>query len=115
MASIKKVCSSYCMYWLMHIASSITHSREYWTATVNPSACYDSDELNCVLYLSFCHPVPIELGESCYNAAVCQKGFDQDGDVLELNMGSFTNYTHFYKSKLNKYWNEFKDLQFGRL
>lgn len=75
------------------------YSREYWTATVDASACYSADDISCVMFLAFCHPVPPEIGETCYNSAICQKGYDQDGNVVELSMGAFSNYTHFYESK----------------
>lgn len=73
-------------------------SREYWTATVDASACYNTNDISCVMFLAFCHPVPPEIGDTCYNSAICQKGYDQDSNVLELSMGRFTNYTHFYEN-----------------
>ena len=60
--------------------------------------CYDQSDLGCVLYFAFCHPVPLDLGAGCYNAAVCQKGNYQDSTTKELNLGSFTNFTAFYSS-----------------
>ena len=68
---------------------------------MDPSACYTSGTLTCVLYLAFCHPVSPEVGGNCYNSAVCQKSYSEDDNyVIEYNMGAFTNYTHFYESKL---------------
>ena len=66
---------------------------------MDASACYNSDDESCIMFLAFCHSVPSEIGETCSGSAICQKGRSDNGLVLELSMGRFTNFTHFYESK----------------
>ena len=65
--------------------------------------CYDQNVVGCMIYLAFCHPLPLDLGVDCYNAAVCQKEFYGNGTSKEISLGSFTNFIHFYSSKLAPY------------
>lgn len=66
---------------------------------MDSSACYGSDDNACVIFLAFCHPLPPEVGNVCYNSAVCQKGYSGDDTVQEYSMGAYRNFTQFYESK----------------
>ena len=79
--------------------------REYWMAKVDESACFDSSTSSCVFYLSFCHPIPPEIGTVCYGSSVCQISTNSSGNQTELNMGTYGNFTSFHESECEYFVN----------
>ena len=81
------------------------HSKEYWLAKVDDSVCYDSSVSTCMMYISFCHPVPPSIGAGCYGSSVCQIGTFSSGKQQELSMGAYANFTRFHESEFICWYN----------
>ncbi len=86
-------------FFLLYPSHSLSIcSKEYWMATVDNSACYDSSVSRCVFYLSFCHPVSPSINSNCYGSSVCQIGTYSD-ENRALSMGAYANFTQFHESE----------------
>lgn len=62
--------------------------------------CYNFEDEECMILMSFCHPLPLDVSENCANpeSAVCQANKIEDADKA-WSMGAYENYTRFYESK----------------